>query len=67
MPLDTTVFYYPFRIRIQDSMIVILNLHDNGYSSQVFRYPQFSHVTSFGKQRGVSPINRNEPITEFKT
>ena len=52
--LDTAVFRYPFRIRVQDSMAVVLDLHGNDHFFQVFRYPEFSYVASFGK-RGDSP------------
>ena len=52
--LDTAVFRYPFRIRIQDDIAVILDLHGTDHFFQVFRYPQFSYIASFGK-RGDSP------------
>ena len=52
--LDTAIFRYPFRIRIQDSMAVVLDLHGSDHYFQVFRYPQFSYIASFGK-RGDSP------------
>lgn len=52
--LDIAVFRYPFRIRIQDDIAVILDLHGTDHFFQVFRYPQFSYIASFGK-RGDSP------------
>ena len=52
--LDTAVFRYPFRIRIQDDIAVILDLHGTDHFFQVFRYPQFSYIASFSK-RGDSP------------
>lgn len=52
--LDTAVFRYPFRIRIQDDIAVMLDLHGTDHFFQVFRYPQFSYIASLGK-RGDSP------------
>lgn len=54
IPLDTAVFRYPFRIRIHGDKAVVLDLHGTDHFFQVFRYPQFSYITSFGK-RGDSP------------
>lgn len=54
MLLDTAVFRYPFRVRIQSDKAVVLDLHGTDHFFQVFRYPQFSYIASFGK-RGDSP------------
>lgn len=52
--LDTAVFRYPFRIRIQKDMAVVLDLHGTDHFFQVFRYPEFNYIASFG-ECGDSP------------
>lgn len=54
LPLDTAVFRYPFRIHIQDRMAAVLDLHGADHFLQLFSYPEFRHIASFGK-RGDSP------------
>lgn len=54
IPLDTALFRYPFRIRVQEDKVFVLDLHGTDYFCHVFRYPDFSYWTSFGK-RGESP------------
>lgn len=52
--IDTAVFRFPFRIRIEGDKAIVMDLHgvDNYY--HVFQYPGFKYTASFGK-RGDSP------------
>lgn len=52
--LDTALFRYPFRIRVQDDLAVILDLHNTEHYYHVFSYPEFRYLNSFGK-RGNAP------------
>ncbi len=54
MPLDTALLRYPFRIRIQKSKAIIVDLHGTDYFCHMFHYPDFRYLASFGK-RGDSP------------
>ena len=54
MPLDTAIFRFPYRIRIQGDTVAILDLHAPDYFIQLFHYPDFSYIASLGK-RGDSP------------
>lgn len=54
MPLDTAIFRFPYRIRIQGDTVAILDLHVPDYFIQLFHYPDFSYIASLGK-RGDSP------------
>ena len=52
--LDTALFVYPFRIRIQDSVAIMHDLHGIDHYFQVFNYPEGRYLASFGR-RGESP------------
>lgn len=52
--LDTILFRYPFRITIQDSIAIIMDLHNPDHFFHAFRYPDWKYLTSFGK-RGEAP------------
>ncbi len=54
LPLDTAVFRYPFRIRVQGDKAVVLDLHGTDHFFHVFSYPQGHYLSSFGK-RGEAP------------
>ena len=54
MPLDTAIFRFPYRIRIQGDTVAILDLHAPDYFIKLFHYPDFSYIASLGK-RGDSP------------
>ena len=54
VPLDTALFRYPFRIRVQDDKVVVLDLHNEDYFCHAFSYPGFRYLSSFGK-RGEAP------------
>ena len=54
IPLDTALFRYPFRVRVQGNKAVVLDLHGADHFFQVFHYPDGIYLTSFGK-RGDSP------------
>ena len=52
--LDTALFRYPYRVRVQGNDAVVLDLHGTDYFFHVFRYPDFHYLSSFGK-RGDAP------------
>lgn len=54
VPIDTALFRYAYRMRVQDDKAVILDLHNADYYYHVFTYPDFHYVSSFGK-RGEGP------------
>lgn len=54
IPLDTALFRYPFRIRVQGDKAVVMDLHGTDYFCHAFSHPDFHYISSFGK-RGESP------------
>lgn len=52
--IDTAVFRYPFRIRIDKDRVIIMDLHNLDYYYHLFTYPDFKYLSSFGK-RGNAP------------
>lgn len=54
LPLDTALFRYPYRVRVQDDKAVVLDLHGTEHFFHVFHYPDFHYLSSFGK-RGDAP------------
>lgn len=52
--IDTALFRYPFRIRIEKDRAIIMDLHGDDYYAHLFQYPDFRYLSSFGK-RGDSP------------
>lgn len=52
--LDTALLRYPFRIRIEGDKAIILDLHGSDHYGQLFQYPSFRYLSSFGR-RGDSP------------
>ena len=52
--LDTALFRYPFRIRIEGDKAIVMDLHGADHYYHVFQYPGFNYLNSFGK-RGDSP------------
>lgn len=54
IPLDTVLFRYPFRIRVQGDKAVVMDLHGTDYFCHLFRYPDFHYLSAFGK-RGEAP------------
>lgn len=52
--LDTILFRYPFRVAVQDSIAIIMDLHNADHYLHAFTYPGWKHVVSFGK-RGEAP------------
>lgn len=59
IPLDTALFRYPFRIRVQEDKAVVMDLHGTDYFCHAFHYPSFRYMSSFSK-RGEAP---NEQIS----
>lgn len=54
VPLDTAIFHFPYRIRVQGDTVAILDLHASEHFIQLFHYPDFSYIASLGR-RGDSP------------
>lgn len=54
IPLDTALFRYPFRVRVQRDKAVMMDLHGTDYFCHAFHYPDFRYISSFGK-RGEAP------------
>lgn len=52
--LDTALFRYPFRIRVQGDKAIVIDLHGQDCYFHLFHYPDFRYQTSFGKL-GDSP------------
>ena len=51
---DSVYLRYPYRIAIEDSLAVVLDLHPDTYFLHAFTYPDWRPITSFG-QRGKGP------------
>lgn len=54
IPIDTALFRYAYRMRVQGDKAVIFDLHNADYYFHVFSYPGFKYISSFGK-RGEGP------------
>ena len=54
LPLDTAVFRYPYRVRVQGDKAVVLDLHGTNHYLQAFTYPDFRYLASAGR-RGEAP------------
>ena len=54
LSLDSALFRYPYRVRVQDDKAVVLDLHGTEYFFHAFHYPGFHYLSSFGK-RGDAP------------
>lgn len=54
LEVDTALFRYPFRVRIEGDKAIVLDLHGADHYCHVFQYPEFMYLSSFGK-RGDSP------------
>ena len=52
--LDTALFRYPFRIRIEGDKVIVMDLHGADHYYHIFQYPGFKYLNSFGR-RGDSP------------
>ena len=54
IPLDTALFRYPYRLRVNEDRVVIEDLHGINHFFHLFTYPDFRYLSSFG-QRGQGP------------
>lgn len=54
MPLDTALFRYPYRIRVQNGRAAVLDLHGTDCFLHLFSYPDFAYLASGGR-RGEGP------------
>lgn len=54
IPLDTALFRYPYRLRMNEDRVVIEDLHGMDHFFHLFTYPDFRYLSSFG-QRGQGP------------
>jgi hypothetical protein len=64
MDTDIVMLRYPFRIKHQDSLAVIMDLHHPEFFYHSFTYPGFRYISSFGK-RGQAP-EENLSIENFR-
>ena len=67
VPIDTALFRYAYRMRVQGDKAVILDLHNADYYYHVFTYPDFQYQSSFGKRGEVTktacPMPMNASLT----
>ena len=54
VPVDTALFRYPFRIRVQGDKVAVMDLHSTDHFCHLFHYPDFRYLASLGK-RGEAP------------
>ena len=47
-PLDTALFRYPFRVRVQGDKAVVMALHGTAYCGYVLHVPGVRYFASFG-------------------
>ena len=52
--IDTILFRYPYRVTVREGVAVVLDLHNLDHYLHAFTYPEWKHITSFGK-RGEGP------------
>ena len=52
--LDSAMFRYPFRVKIEKDKVVLMDLHNWDNYFHVYSYPECKYVASFGK-RGEAP------------
>ena len=50
MPLDTALFRYPFRVRVQEDKVAVLDLHGADCFLHVFSYPDMHYLASGGRR-----------------
>lgn len=50
IPIDTALFRYAYRIRVNGDRVAILDLHNPDYYCHLFSYPDFKYLASFAKQ-----------------
>lgn len=55
VPVDTALFRYPFRIRVQGDKVAVMDLHSTDHFCHLFHYPDFRYLASLGK-RGKLPV-----------
>lgn len=49
VPIDTVLFRYPFRVRVQGDRAAVLDLHGSDHFVHLFTYPGFRYVASCGR------------------
>ena len=54
VPLDSALFRYPYRLRVNKDRVVMEDLHGVDHFFHLFTYPDFRYLSSFG-QRGQGP------------
>ena len=54
LSLDTALFHYPYRVRVQGDKAIVMDLHGTDCFFHAFRYPDFHYLSSFGR-RGDAP------------
>ncbi len=51
---DSVYMHYPYRVRLFDTVLYVMDLHPNGYYCHEFTYPSMKFVRSFAR-RGKAP------------
>lgn len=52
--IDSVYFRYPFRVRLHNETLYVLDLHGSDYYVHAFSFPQMKKISSYGK-RGSGP------------
>lgn len=52
--LDSVFFRYPYRVTVRDSVVIIMDLHNDSHYFYAFSYPDWQPIAPFGK-RGEAP------------
>ena len=62
LSLDSALFRYPYRVRVQDDKAVVLDLHGTEYFFHAFHYPGFHYLSSFGKRGRRDAFSRKSSM-----
>ena len=54
VPIDTILFRFPYRVTVKDGVAIILDLHNSDNYLHAFSYPEWKHITSFGRRGKAS-------------
>ena len=54
IPMDSLFYRYPYRVKIKGDVALVMDLHPDKHYYQLFSYPDWQPITSFGK-RGEGP------------
>ena len=65
--IDTILFCYLYRVTVGEGVAVVLDLHNLDHYLHAFTYPDWKHITSFGK-RGEAPeemLSSIHPVKKY--